>query len=245
MKDTITLYRGMSLPLKSLENVKRRILEEGMREHGKNYALQISDSRARQEELFNNKFLTTEITRPSHWVETARGGFRELDASEPGICACGDLIGASYYATRHNVNAHDTEPLIVKFNAYVDRMIVDGRDFLYNAVFQRPRDDGKKELIKSIFGEGIDRYLEKSWSSPIENQEYRSAIADLAVQDSRVIKAHAKNSRIIKGRYKTIFSSAFVVKLPIQAEQILGFAAPARVPSVADVSIDEWRSNTS
>ena len=240
MKDSIVLYRGMSLPLKSLEVVKRRILEEGMREHGKNYAMEITDSRDRQEELFDNKFLTLEITRPSHWVETARGGRRVFDASEPGICACGDLTGASYYATRHNINAHDTEPLIVKFRAYVDRTIVDGSDFLYNAVFQRPRDDGKKKLLKSIFGEGIDRYVEKAWSSPIEDQEYRIAIADLAVQDSGVIKAHAKNSRSIKGRVNTIFCSAFVVKLPILAEQILGFVAPTRIPSVTDVSIDDW-----
>jgi len=135
------------------------------------------------------------------------------------ICACADKTSALFYACKKNVNATDAASILTTFEADIADVIVDGRDFLYT-VFQMGNPDRARPILERLFGNAIPRYAERAWAT--ENGDYqRIAICHLAVQDDDVIRAHARNTTVIGGRYDTEFCSAFMVRMPIQSERIV------------------------
>jgi len=100
-------------------------------------------------ELFNKEDLTLEDTRPS--------------TSEAAVCASGDELGAAYYACKHNFNKQCDTPVMIAFEAALDRVAVDGRDFLYS-VFQMGHGGLAKSFLEYAFGEAVIKYAEKAWS---------------------------------------------------------------------------------
>jgi hypothetical protein len=135
----------------------------------------------------------------------------------PRVGACADRIGAAYYALKHNWSPENAIPLLITFEADASDVIVDGRDFLYT-LFQFGKPHRARSVAEQLFGNAILRYVDRAWST--EDQKQRLALCDLAVQDDAVIKAHAKNRKVIGGRYRTRFCSAFLVRLPISPDAV-------------------------
>ena len=206
---TLRLYRGIAVPATSVDGTISLITENGLAETPwswkmeQNWGLPI-------DMLLNKVDLSTADTR-------AQSAFR------PAVCACGTVEGASYYAWRHNRNQRDDTPILVEFGAQLDRIIVDGKDFLF-AAFQYGEPEKLKSAVEQLFGETALAYAETAWAS--ENQDRRIALCDLATMDPDVIKAHYANRMVIGGRHGTIFANSFTVALPVQPEAIVRVWSP-------------------
>ena len=211
----ITLYRGIAVKPEDAAAVRERLRTQGLtNEQGRTWRFTCVDLRPRLCELFEKPDLTTEDTRPSRWLKTAQDGHRELIGGFPAICACADILGASYYALKHNQNRSKrlTHGLVVTFCAEIADIHVDGRDFLYNSVFRDARVPEQRTCACRLFGDRLGRYLDRAMAHP--DSSYRFAMCDLAVQDDEIIQAHAKNDIVIGGRYGTCFRSAFFARAP-------------------------------
>lgn len=140
-----------------------------------------------------------------------------------GICACGDEYGARYYAQRHNRIEEKKESILITFTVDIERVYIDGRDFLYTAFQLWNRTTTKniktqKSCLRKLFGANIERYFERCVIS--NDQSLRIIMADLATFDKKVVLSHWKNTKVIGGRYGTRFCSAFFVQAPISVSEI-------------------------
>ena len=179
----ITLFRGISVKHGDEHKVRESILAKGLTEkESRNFELECVDLRSRIDELFEKPNLTLEDTRPSRWIETERGGHSELIGGYPVICACGDRLGANYYAQKHNQNEEDglTKGLVIVFRSKIEDLQVDGRDFLYNFIFQAECNTKQQLYACKLFGNPLKRYLERAMANP--DHDYKIAMCDLAVQ---------------------------------------------------------------
>ncbi len=218
-------YRGIAVAENQRQSVIDTITHEGLKDDESGcWKFGMLDLRDRLSELVDSPDLSLEHTRPYVLKETTHGHAREYIDDYFVICATGDENGASYYAQRHNLSKDHNAPIIICFDADISGVTIDGRDFLYNAVFQRDAHPLRREVAVTIFGEGVLKYLDKAWMS--EDGEYRVAMCDLATQDPIVIQDHYKNQAVIEGRYGVQFCSAFMVKLPIGPDQIVAINEP-------------------
>lgn len=222
-------YRGITVKHEDVEMVRADILSHGLYVNGKtSWKFEMGDLRPHISRLFNKTDLSLGDTRPK----------AEKYVTHPAICACGDELGATYYATTHNKCSEKTVPLIITFTASIDDLWVDGRDFLYNKVFQQGKTQGQREIALQLFGTVLDKYISKAWAT--DNQDYRIALCDLAISDPEVINSHYNNMLVINGRYNTTFKSAFLVKLPVASDRILSVTSPRHFVFDADVLIEEF-----
>lgn len=99
-------------------------------------------------------------------------------------------------------------------------VVIDGRDFLAT-IFQLGNPAASRGVLERLFGPAILRYADRAWSVPALETRRRIACCDLARQDDAVIAAHAAKELVIGGRYRTRFSSAFMVRAPVAAERIV------------------------
>lgn len=97
---------------------------------------------------------------------------------DPGVCACGDVTGAYFYASRHNITEHNTTPILIEFEVEPELVSVDGRDFLYT-VFQMGDPDRARSVLKNAFGPTILPYADRAWSCTDQSV----ALCDLARYD--------------------------------------------------------------
>jgi hypothetical protein len=213
--EIVVLYRGLAVSTEDAGTVPRRILENGLRGDEGQWRLPLNDLRGRISSLFAKPDLSTVDTddRASQFFT---------------ICACGDANGATYYACKHNRSSTNIAPLAIEFEAAVDDVFVDGRDFLYPAFqfWDRETADAFRsqlEALSHIFGDAVEPYFRKAASS--KSQSYRVAVCRLACQDREVLEAHARNCRLIQGRYGTMFCSAFQVRVPVPAHSIKAVTA--------------------
>jgi hypothetical protein len=156
--------------------------------------------------LFSKDNLTTEDTRSDELEEL------------PFVCACGEFNGAAYYACSHNWSEQNNVPLIIEFDVDARSVALDGRDFLYRA-FQGGRPEIARPVLVDCFGPNILQYVDRAWRS--DDQQFRIAMCDLAIQDPAVINDHYRNTRVIAGRHKTVFRNAFLIQLPVPASAII------------------------
>lgn len=147
--------------------------------------------------------------------------------ADDGICACGEVLGASYYAWQHNRNDENTAPILMEFTVPDDAVRIDGRDFLYT-VFQMGDPDRARPVLKRAFGDAVLRYADSAWSSP----EQSIPLCDLACHDPEVIEAHHASAVVLGGRYRTVFRSAFIVRLPIAPQSIIRVWSPEEQPAL-------------
>lgn len=219
----LTLYRGITIKPEEAETVRKRILKEGLSYgQGRLWSFECVDLRPRLNQLLKKTDLTTEDTRPSIKIDDGNGNWHmELINGYPSVCACADLLGASYYALKHNQLVHEgiTHGLVVKFRASLSDLSVDGRDFLYNSVFRDAKNSAQREMACKLFGDKLGPYLDLAMGNA--KLSYKFAMCDLAVQDDEVISEHARNDVVIGGRYGTVFKSAFFVKVPVAASDII------------------------
>jgi len=218
----ITLYRGITVRPREVHAVTERILTQGLTiDPELTWRLECINLKPRLEELLEKPDLSTDDTRPSRWVKTSKGGYSELIGGFPAICACADILGASYYALKHNQNKNEgiSHGLIISFQADIADLQVDGRDFLYNPVFRDARVLFQRAKAFELFGYSLGRYLDRAMVN--DDTSYKFAMCDLAVQDEEVIHAHAMNNTVIGGSHGTVFRSAFFVKAPVIASKVL------------------------
>ena len=171
--------------------------------------------------------------------EDGRTRSLKLIGGIPVVCASGDLPGAYHYAYVHNMGGTNDTPIVISIDAEPPDLFIDGRDFLYN-IMQFGATRASKEGAMDCFGEAIDKYVEKAWKS--SDSHYRIAMCDLAVQDPDVVAAHYQNRHVIQGRYGTLFSSAFFVRLPITPDRV-AMASTEGEPETAPVTyrLDQLR----
>jgi hypothetical protein len=217
------LYRGMAVPASKADSVVSAIKVEGLasgqggREFDFNHPGPL-------DALFLKENLSTEDTRS--------------DDRQFAVCACGEEIGAAYYAWRHNRSGDNNTPIMVEFEVDERSTAVDGRDFLYT-VFQLGDPALARPVLDRVFGHSVLRYAEKAWKS--KDNRTRIALCDLAIHDPQVVKAHHSNTVVLGGRYHTVFKSAYLVRLPVEANAIVRVWSPAAPPvfPMAEVSLTE------
>ena len=143
------LFRGMAVPASKADSVVSAIKVEGLasgqggREFDFNHPGPL-------DALFLKDNLSTEDTRS--------------DDRQFAVCACGDEIGAAYYAWRHNHSSDNNTAVMVEFEADDRSIAVDGRDFLYT-VFQLGEPALARPVLDRVFGHSLLRYAEKAWRS--------------------------------------------------------------------------------
>lgn len=210
----MTLFRGYSIPFGEEDRFFREIKQHGIRPYSKSRLTPTKPRPLRantREELFKKENLTTEDTRPE--------GARE----EEYVFACGDYLGAAYYAKCHN-KIPDSNAFVIQFTVNsINRVSVDGRDFFCTLV-QRGRSAERFSALETCYGKSIRRYLDKAWNS--DQQDFRIAMCDLAAEDPKIIRAHLASKKVIRGRFRTIFRSAFVIACPV---------VPADIAAVSEV----------
>jgi hypothetical protein len=168
--------------------------------------------------LFTKPDLSPDDTRGDHLAEL------------PAICACGEEEGAAYYAWWHNRSGEDDTPVLIEFSAPVEEVAIDGRDFLCT-VFQLGKPELSREILLQLFGARILHYAEPAWSR--KDNQYDIAMCDLAALDPEIITAHHANRCVIGGRHRTVFRSAFTVRLPITSANIRRVWSPKTEPPPA------------
>ena len=209
----VTLHRGITVKPEEAEMISNRILTEGINANDgadydklRNFKQRVLEPSL--ERLREKKDLSVEDVEQA----TIR--------SYPVLCACGDELGASYYAVEHNYskkNGH-THPLIIQFTTKLSNILVDGADFLYTATSGSPN-QSQEDILAKFFGTKIRTYINLARKS--ERAEPWFAMMLLAIQDPKIIAAHLKNRTILGGKWRTLFTSAFQVRSPIPAEDII------------------------
>lgn len=232
------MYRGLTVAEGDAAIVRQQILREGLTSspHA-SWRPHIFDLRPRLAELRDKPDLTTADTRVSR-----QAGDQHLEPTSGvnAVCACGEDLGATYYAIKHNRTGDKTSPLLVTFDVDPTQVQIDGRDFLYNFVFQFGQTPGQRAAALSLFGDALSPYLDRAWRS--NQMDFRIAVCDLAVQDPDVVTAHYANRTVIGGRFGTIFRSAFFVAVPVPPAQIVSVAVPQPRPFVPQITVDRFRS---
>jgi hypothetical protein len=229
---SLILYRGIAVGAATAAVVTDSIRTHGLAGTEGHWTIPLPDICAVRKRL-EADFLNPQIRRSQIYQTTP---FK-------GACACGTQDGAVYYAIEHN-RSTGTVPLVVKFTASLSDVCVDGRDFLYTAfqLWDRHGRGGLErqvKVIEQLFGEAALRYFEAATTT--HDQQRRVALCSLACFDARVVLAHYENRRIIGGRHKTRFASAFEVRCPIGADRIVEVCAPKRpAPSGVSVTVGQF-----
>jgi len=230
---TLSLYRGIAVPSARVDAVVAAIESRGLRGDEGDWKFQVPDVakvRADIEALFARPDLT----------------IKDIFQSTPflGICACGTSSGGEYYAAKHNFSTKNDYPLTIEFEAALDKIYVDPRDFLCTA-FQlwdscsMNLRASQAALLSELFGPRILRYFESACQ--VRDQTHRIAMCNLAAFDPEVVSAHYANRKVIAGRYGTSFASAFFVQTPVPPERIRRlYTAERNSPSVPDVSLSRF-----
>lgn len=196
-------YRGIAVPHDEAEDVIAAISAGGLQAREDDRGALV-DLKADLEKIWRKSTITFADTRSKAlgWTWTY---------------ACAEEAGALFYACSHNKSAKNDTPILIVFEGKMSETIVDGRDFLYTA-FQLGAPERARPVVERLFGSAVLRYINRAWAT--EGEE-RIALCDLAVQDEAVVLAHAANKTVIGGRYGTRFRSAFLMRTPIVANQIV------------------------
>lgn len=240
---SLILYRGLTVRPNDADMLKTSMLSKGFA-YGENrqWSFECIDLRPKLDCLFEKPDLSLADTRPMVKIDDGNGGFHsELVGGYPVVCACADELGASYYALRHNRNESEgvTHGLVIKFRVNLKDISIDGRDFLYNSIFRDAKSSAQRDLACKLFGNRVGVYLDRAMQS--QDFSYRIAMCDLAVQDDEVVLAHARNRKVIGGRYNTIFKSAFFVKVPIPPADVISVSEASDQDFTPQVTLDQFR----
>ena len=206
--DNLRLYRGIAVPAASVADTTAAMLRAGLVEGQVTWTIEQLwrlPPRFSVEEVD----LSTVDTQEAHWRSA--------------VCACGTVEGATYYAWHHNRHGPDDTPILIEFEAHLDQVRIDGRDFLYTA-FQMGDPEKARSVLEKVYGPKILRYADQAWAS--HDQDKRIALCHLATLDTDVALAHYANRTVIKGRYGTTFENAFTVAYPVHPKAIVRVWTP-------------------
>jgi len=236
----LKLYRGISVDAERSEDVKAKILREGIIGTEGKWRAEYFDLKPYLDELLVRDDLSIDLTRPNEYEGRTEIVFGTTTVpTTNGIYASGEQNGASFYAERERRPCRIG--LVIEFSAPVSDILVDGRDFLYNFVFQASvLSAPQRTLVRRAFGARIDHYIDRALRFNDVGQ--RIAVCELAVQDPEVIRAHHRNRLTIHGRFDTQFCSVFLVKMPVPPAKIHGIRDPRFEPRAPDISIEAFRN---
>jgi hypothetical protein len=245
----IDLFRGISVPASESSTVIRTLQEKGIAgdESGRNW---IYNGNKKKLDQFFEADASLEEIHPSRWVAGGNGGgHREDIDSFPITFACGDELGASYYALVHHSEgkAANFEPLVIEFRAKLEDVFVDPRDFLCSCfqswdLVNRSHIDLQSRWLAVLYGGAVLKYFHRACSS--SEQKRRIELCNLASWDDEVIVGHAAISVVYRGRYGTTCSSSFKVRCPIYPEDIIEVRAAVTAPSTPILSLEEFIGGT-
>lgn len=225
----LKLYRGICVAKSEGARVRREIESAGLKPGAGHWRMRFPPALAELRRERRRLLQSPELN--SHTV---------LDQSSPtcGICACGEEVGAAFYAWKHNSHpGRPEEQIAVEFTAPIEDVIVDGRDLLYT-VFQfwdwsaaggtmsAATKETQLRLVKKVFGTKVQDYFLAARNTL--DQERRIGFAALATIDPAVIRAHWKNRTPLRGRSGTTFCSAFIVRGPVPSDRITRVYRPTR-----------------
>ena len=203
----LRFYRGIAVPAASADAVTSSIQRDGLVEgQGKGWDHLWS---VPSDVSLEKADLSLADTRDADWRSAVYG--------------CGTLEGAAFYAWQHNRNGTNNTAILIEFEAHLDQVRVDGRDFLYTA-FQCGEPARARGVLENLFGSRILRYADLAWAS--QDQGKRIALCDLATLDPEVAQAHYANRTVIGGRNGTTFENAFTVAYPVQPKDIVRVWTP-------------------
>ena len=207
------LFRGIAVSADTLNDVVEEIHSSGLRASNANqWQNEMPDPESIRE------YQAELLTVPSK----IRDSILAMPA-KPAVYACGDLFGASYYALSHNKSHQKPCSIVITFEAPIEALSIDGRDFLYTA-FQLWDKSGKqnrdkvRQILARLFGQRILHYFDLASGS--NETLARIGLCDLACYDLEVVSAHITNSVLIRGRHSTQFCSSFELPLPIPPQSI-------------------------
>jgi hypothetical protein len=210
---TMRFFRGLTVPAANVDQVLSTIRNRGLSQ-GSQWSFEYRHP-GPLDALFAKPDLSTQDIRPHN------------QAGDPAVCACGEEMGAAYYAWQHNRTSENDNPIIVEFEADQDAVAIDGRDFLAT-VFQFGEPALARPALARTCGNAVLPYAERAWAT--DNQNRRIALCDLARHDSDVVKAHHANTVVLGGRHHTVLRSAFIVKLPTAPQSIIRAWSPIGRP---------------
>ncbi|MFC1942544.1 hypothetical protein ACFLWU_04935 [Chloroflexota bacterium] len=233
MSDTLKLYRGIVITKEKVDTVIKSIRSSGIMGNEGNWDITIQELQGKIDNLFQKKDLSTTDTRGAHL------NFYKV------ICACGDEMGASYYALVHNKHqSSEEESYIIEFISPLKYLSIDGKDFLY-PIFQfwdvetKARYELQSKTLSRLYGPSILKYFQKVANT--QDQDFRIAMCDIACQDPKLVLAHSMNSNTIRGRYGVTFQSAFFIKSPLKPNQIIDIHPAKYYDFLPKVTLDDFR----
>jgi hypothetical protein len=141
-------FRGLTVPAANVDQVLSTIRNQGL-SLGNHYSFAYRHP-GPLDALFAKPDLSTKDTRPRD------------QTGDPAVCACGEEIGAAYYAWQHNRSRENDTPIIVEFEADEDTVAIDGRDLLAT-VFQLGEPELARPALARAFGNAVLIYAERAW----------------------------------------------------------------------------------
>jgi hypothetical protein len=201
-------FRGLAVPFSEADEIAAQIRSDGLATNAWRWK---TEHWRPDPKLIGKENLSLDDTRPKGVSAT------------PAVCACGDLEGASYYASSHNRNEADDTPLLIEFEAPIGDVAIDGKDCLYT-VFQMGDPQSAQSFMRDAYGEVGLQLAERAWQ--LSDQQARIALCDLLIHHPDAIAAHHNSRVVIAGRHGTIFKSAFTVALPILPSSIVAVWKP-------------------
>ena len=226
---TLRLYRGITVPGASGESTIDFIRRNGLSERKGGW--EIRQPWPVGEDVSVTRAEALQSSEPSETFD--RDSF----------CACGTEYGAAYYALVKNRHGQDDFPIMIEFDAHLDKIGVDGRDFLYSVVVDC--DPLKvKPIVREIFGQRMLSYAEPAWKS--EDPMIRLNWCMMGSSDPDVVRSHYQNRQLVLGRAGVVFENAFTVAYPVPAEDIrnVWHYDQAFVHREADISFPEiWSTS--
>ena len=199
----LRFYRGIAVPTDSGESTVDFIRRNGLSERKGSWAIAQPWPVGRDVSVTRAEALRS--SKPSDMID--RDSF----------CASGTEYGAAYYALIKNRHGQNDFPIMIEFDANLDKIGVDGRDFLYSVVVNcdplRLR-----SIVWEIFGQRMLSYAEAAWES--DDHMTRLNWCMMGSSDPEVVRSHYQNRQIILGRAGVVFESAFTVAYPVPAEDI-------------------------
>ena len=210
------LFRGIAIPSDGVNDVIDHIKKNDMKLGNGLWFVMAPDLKEEKEDSVKWKNLVSKASLNTN--ETRK---KEVET----ICACGDKASALYYACIHNRTETNDVPILIEFEAPIQDIWIDGRDFLYTVVQLWDRRTEKlqrkmkvQKVLIEVFGENISKYLERAFET--NDVDRRIALVDLMINDQKVIEDHFNNKTWIHGRHETFFKSAFSVRSPIRPSQV-------------------------
>lgn len=225
----LKLYRGIAVPTTESDAVVDGIKRQGLHFSDQQYYGKFiwKDLKPNLKELFDKPDLITEDTRPATVrVETARGWHLEPIEGEQGVCFA-DKGTAERYALVTNRTKEKDESILISAEVEINDVVIDGRDFLYTVFGNLNTDNSTarhraERVLVAAYGSGIRRYIEKYLDGDAMKRKVDSiAICDLVVNDLEIIEHHFNSKLVLEGRFRTIFKSSFMVKMPLSTGHIV------------------------